>query len=793
MLRYKNQASLSWGLLSLFIALPIALSQPPLLAQGFVAVVSNPTEVAKTNRSALSGTLLFAVSAGSAGPGQIVIDYGIPIEDIGVVSDGSRVSIEPTDLAAGILTVRIIGQINNGETLTLSGVRFDVAATDAERIVANLSVVPGAAFFILERYHSVEVISRVLPGLEVDLESNVVFILPGNSFRPERLKLVIKEGFPAAFSGNTEQFNQNAHTRVQVRMTGLPEGVSVIFPDSVTSSVSDATLSVLEGSETELSTEGENLSITYEFSPQARISDRRVETFQFDYTVMETPDVESTDDSPPPQREPVVVEPTAVFLQAALAPGESERCNGSLCVPRYRTEFVPSEGALPLPEFDAYFPIYPRFGTPKFQFTNRRDLDLAVSLEVLSPDGNRVSGPNITNPASVPVGQNSQVSVSAEEVFGPGILDVETGTIAALTRRAEVAAIFLFGDDQTLADAGRASQPARTQFLLPNVSREGEEPFTVVHFFNPSEELDTEIHAILYDGAGERVSSANRPLGPRGTISESFEAFFSVDLEDFQDGYIQGEAAGGGVVAFQVFGNEKTINHHAGQATSLRKSSYGVAHISFGAGFETELNLINSDESKAAELHISVFDDRGQTLLSPMELTLEPHEQRIFDLSVLFGLSSTDVLTGSLEIKVLNAFRSPFSTAPSMNGSVRFKGVGERSSTTLPLFRVPDRDALYAHVAQDQGLFTGVALKNRASAPVDVTVVAFDALGHFAGEAGLTLDPGARLVKLLSELIPETAEQRRGWVQVLSPDAAVESFVLFGDLTGEWISTIPGE
>ena len=535
------------------------------------------------------------------------------------------------------------------------------------------------------------------------------------------------------------------------------------------------------------------MSITYEFSPQARISDRRVETFQFDYTVMETPDVESTDDSPPPQREPVVVEPTAVFLQAALAPGESERCNGSLCVPRYRTEFVPPEDALPLPEFDAYFPIYPRFGTPKFQFTNWRDLDLAVSLEVLSPDGNRVSGPNITNPASVPVGQNSQVSVSAEEVFGPGILDVETGTIAALTRRAEVAAIFLFGDDQTLADAGRASQPARTQFLLPNVSREGEEPFTVVHFFNPSEELGTEIHAILYDGAGERVSSANRPLGPRGTISESVETFFSVDLEDFQDGYIQGEAAGEGVVAFQVFGNEKTINHHAGQATSLRKSSYGVAHISFGAGFETELNLINSDESKAAELHISVFDDRGQTLLSPMELTLEPHEQRIFDLSVLFGLSSTDVLTGSLEIKVLNAFRSPFSSTPSMNGSVRFKGVGERSSTTLPLFRVPDRDALYAHVAQDQGLFTGVAIKNRASAPVDVTVVAFDALGHFAGEAGLTLDPGARLVKLLSELIPETAEQRRGWVQVLSPDAAVESFVLFGDLTGEWISTIPGE
>ena len=354
-------------------------------------------------------------------------------------------------------------------------------------------------------------------------------------------------------------------------------------------------------------------------------------------------------------------------------------------------------------------------------------------------------------------------------------------------------ALFLFGDDQTLADAGRASQPARKQFLLPNVSREGEEPFTVVHFFNPSEELDTEIHAILYDGTGERVSSANRPLGPRGTISESVETFFSVDLEDFQGGYIQGDAAGEGVVAFQAFGNEKTINHLAGQATSLRKPSYGVAHIGFGGGFETELNLINSDESKDAEFRVSVFDDLGQALLTPVDFVLEPREQRAIDLSVLFGQSSTGLLTGSLEIELLNAFLGPFLVAPSIDGSVRFKNVDGRNSTTLPLFRVADKDALYAHIAQDQGFFTGVAIKNRARTPVDVTVEAFDASGRFVGDADFTLDPGARMVKLLFELIPETTGQRKGGFRVLSPDGAVESFALFGDLTGDWISTIPGE
>ena len=99
MLHYKNQTGISWGLLSLSIALPIVLSQQPLLAQGFVAVVSNPTEVAKTNRSALSGILLFAVSAGSAGLGEIVIDYGIPIEDTGIVSDDSGHLVVPLEVS----------------------------------------------------------------------------------------------------------------------------------------------------------------------------------------------------------------------------------------------------------------------------------------------------------------------------------------------------------------------------------------------------------------------------------------------------------------------------------------------------------------------------------------------------------------------------------------------------------------------------------------------------------------------------------------------------------------------
>ena len=203
MFRYKNQAGVFWVLLSLCIPLSVVLSQPALLAQGLFIVVSDPTEVAKTNRSALSGSLIFIVEAGTTGSGKIVIDYGIPIEDPGTVSGDPAAAIEETDLASGILTVQIPQGVSNREPITLSGVRFDMAATDVERVVANLRITPGAGFVIRKEHLSVEVISRVLPGLEVDLESDLVFILPANFFRPASLTLALKEGFPAAFSGNT--------------------------------------------------------------------------------------------------------------------------------------------------------------------------------------------------------------------------------------------------------------------------------------------------------------------------------------------------------------------------------------------------------------------------------------------------------------------------------------------------------------------------------------------------------------------------------------------------------------
>ena len=775
----ENRNRIPWMRLVLGFALSVAFLQPSLPAQAILAAAADALTVAENNRTARAGDLVFLVSTGTTGSnGTVVIDYGLPIEEEGRVSGLAGATIEEVDSDSGAVSLGIPAGMTGADRVTVEGFRLDMAAAETTSVVANLSVLGGAAFFILPENASVVVISQVLPGLKVDPESDVVFSIPKNSVtsQPEKLTLTIKENFPTAFSGHAEYFNQNVATRLQIRIGNLPPGASVTFPESTTSPASDAIFTVLSGSETTLPTEDGERSITYEFSPSVS-SDRRAETFRFDYTL---------------EVEERLAETTLVFLQATLAPGEEEECNGDPCVPRYRAQFIPSHEALPFPEFESYFPGSSSLGRlTRLKFTNPRDFELGVHLEALSPAGEPVSGPEIVNPASLTIAVGGQVSGLVQDIFGPGILEVETGTIVARSRRAQSGNFFFFGDDATVAlDSGRAVQDLRKQFLLPHLFREGQQPFTRLHFFNPSPEIATELALALHDGAGETVSSIQRSLGPRETISESAASLFDVDPKDFQYGYIRGEATEG-VVASQTFGNEMTVNHLAAQAASLQGQFYGVAHIGVGAGLETELNLINSHDLRQARFRISIVDDLGQAVTAPAELVLQPHQQRVVGLSALFEMPATGVLTGSLEIELLDVFLGPYLRAPSINGSVRFKRLDGRSSTTLPLFRAPVREALYAHVAQDQGFFTGVAIKNRADVPLGVTVEAYDDPGNLVGEADFELGPGVRTAKLLSELIPATAGQSGGTFRVRSPDGAVESFALFGAGSGDVLSTVP--
>jgi len=426
-------------------------------------------------------------------------------------------------------------------------------------------------------------------------------------------------------------------------------------------------------------------------------------------------------------------------------------------------------------------------------FTNTTDFEVSIELKAFDPHGDLITGRDILNPATLRVPPRGQTWASVGDVFGVSILSADLGKISYQSNRAALATLFLIGDEKNmLLDGGTGGQIPLKTFLLPSISREGEEPFTTVHLFNPSGDSNLEVELTLYDLAGTVLGSRRVALLPQGTIVQDVTALFGMDPAMFSGGYIRGTAEGDGVVAFETFGSGQSLNLLGAQPTPLRERSYPIPHFAVGGGFDTELNVINTDSSRSATLRLSALDDQGNARLNPVQISLGPGEQGIFNLSSLFGISSNEQIVGSLRIDLEEDLLDSSLEVASVNGSLRLRSSDGRLSASLPLLLQHDADAFYAHIAQDQWFFTGVAALNPHGNPVEVTVEAFDQVGDQVGESTFTLPGGGRKAKLLLELIPATTGQVGGYFRVRSEDEIV-SFVLFGDLGGESISIIPAQ
>ncbi|MCZ6484477.1 MAG: hypothetical protein O6826_02125 [Acidobacteria bacterium] len=454
-----------------------------------------------------------------------------------------------------------------------------------------------------------------------------------------------------------------------------------------------------------------------------------------------------------------------------------------------QTEGVRSSGS-----FEGFFPtVVAPEQYMGIAFTNTADFEVKVELRALDPSGELISGADILNPATLLVPPRGQTWALVEDIFGVDILPAGLARISFQSHSAAVGTLFLIGNQEsTLLGGGTARQTPLKAFVLPSISREGELPFTTVHLFNPSVDSDLEVQLTLYDLSGKVIVSRTVALPPQGTVVQDLATLLEVELAMFSGGYVEGSAGGEGVVAFETFGTEQSLNLLSAQPTPLRKRSYLIPHFAVGGGFDTELNLINTDSSQSATLLLSALDDEGNVRLSPVQIFLGPQEQSILSISSLFGLPGDEQIVGSLRLDLQDNLLDSSLEVASVNGSVRLRSSDGRLSASLPLFLAGDTDAFYAHIAQDLGFLTGVAVLNPQQNPVEVTVEAFDQVGTQVGESSFTLAVGGRKAKLLLELIPATAGQMGGYFRVRSGEEIL-SFALFGDLAGESISTIPSQ
>ncbi|MDA2937818.1 hypothetical protein MYX75_06100, partial [Acidobacteria bacterium AH-259-A15] len=771
-------------------------------ALGQINITSTPVKATATGMAELLGKITVKVGGAGLVGEEVTVDFGVNIVNTlgatgiraanctgsfdgrgatagacsgktATTTDDVSVAATAQNLKDGIvkITVPALTAAGTGSSFDLIGVRVDIAGKSGE-LKAKVKPTANAIFVEGIPGNEVVVVDSIEPGMIVDRESTSVLTIENAGVTIPQI-FRISEGFESAFTDDVGTFGQTVATRVRIRVQGLPPDSTVTFPETVSDSAATLTARDLEGCVDVPADVGKECFLTlptskgdtfieYRFSGG---SSSRVETFNIKYTL-------EVKTAPP--------DSVVMFLQVSLFPSDASS------IPRYSTQFIPTEDELPFPEFDGFLPIL--FTEGQFMgvaFTNPADFELSVKLEAISRDGTSIQGADIVNPNSLTLPAQGQQSALVKEIFGTAVLSAELGTIVAQTRRARAPSLFLLGDNNsTFIDGGTGVERAFRTFVLPNVSRDGMSPFTKIHVFNPSTEGDTELELRLRDTSGATVALRTLNLAPRETLSENLTALLQVNVGALGGGYVEGVASRQ-IIALESFGNEQTINVLSAQA-AFHTEVYWIPHFAVGGGFDTELNIINTEAIGESILQLTAFDDEGNPLSSALQISLQPGEQTIFSIIALFEEPPTQLVAGSIRIQVEPIFLGPFKSVPGLNGSVRFKSQDGRLSSALPLLLKSGTSALYSHVAQDLGFFTGVAVLNPQSDPVDVTVEVFDQNALQVGSKTLTLPAGGRQARLLVELIPQVIGQLGGYFRVRA-DASVISFALFGDFAGELI------
>ena len=176
----------------------------------------------------------------------------------------SHASIAWVDSQGSNIGLSVPAGVSNG-TVTLDGVRLDIAAAGVSYVTATVSAAQGSGFLIADGSTSVVVVDSVLPGLVIGPDSaSVVMIQPGAT-QTTIGQFIIQEGFKDAFSNTIGTFGQNVPTQIKLLAKGLPAGVTVTFPNTVTASTGGgSSLSATSG--LVLPTSNGGTSITYQYS-----------------------------------------------------------------------------------------------------------------------------------------------------------------------------------------------------------------------------------------------------------------------------------------------------------------------------------------------------------------------------------------------------------------------------------------------------------------------------------------------------------------------------------------------
>jgi hypothetical protein len=268
----------------------------------------------------------------------------------------------------------------------------------------------------------------------------------------------------------------------------------------------------------------------------------------------------------------------------------------------------------------------------------------------------------------------------------------------------------------------------------------------------------------------------------KGVLYDSVTRIFELSAP-VSGAYVDVEASGG-AVGFELvqLPNQGTVMGLNAVSGAGAAQSYS-AQLAVSPGYFTSIKLINTDTA-SRKVTLKATADNGADLAVPVTAALAAGDVLERDAADLFGFRPGSTAIGSLAVNA---------DGPGVIGDVIFGDpVSVNFAAALALQAQTVRQAIFSHVANGQTYFTGLALLNPTLIASYVTIDVYSPQGTKIGALAspLQLDPGKRISKLLTELVPGTVGQMGGFIVLRSSQPIIAQEV-FGDTSTTFLSAVP--
>jgi hypothetical protein len=428
--------------------------------------------------------------------------------------------------------------------------------------------------------------------------------------------------------------------------------------------------------------------------------------------------------------------------------------------------------------------IFPRISFDENTFTgiafvNPNPQPALITLTLYGEDGEPAQHDGFTNPAQLQVPPEQQIAKTVEELFSGALQPDRVGWMHAVGDLPGITGFFLYLDGAiTLFDG--ADLPEADKKIVFHQVRHGGGYSTELNIVNPGDTPASLTLELRRPEQAPLVREIDEPLPARGVLR--FSATDRFGLAEVPDGSYLVALSTANVAGFKFVRREgrDILGMNARPATQVQEHLY-FPQLAVLGPWKTELGVINLSNAPVI-LSIHAFQQDG-TLYSGEQLqgtnptvhALEAGGSLFGDVAELFEFVGDDTLVGWLKVEA---------TAPAIDGFVSY-GVPDSGSVATVTSQPTARNrALFSHIATTFGYFTGVALLNPGQIANDYRVLASSAGGDVLGAFDGVLQPGERTSRLITELVPDSADLGGGFIWVKSSQPMYMTS-LFGTASGE--------